>query len=422
MLPYAAPALERIYGYRGGFFASSSTPLPHHCLSRLLPLVLTIGILTGCGSDRASDPRGVDLDFSRGIDATFNAITHNQNPLERAALWVEFYASIDPADAPRVGDLFKKSIGGQDEVSATLLASWWAQHDPRGALKRAYSWPWDDRKLGTRVVFYEWGRSAPEEALQGLAGLPGLVSGQIQSAGGAFVRGFVDSGAAPSAELASFIEGIDVLKDRVSMIETLISGLSARDGLKATEAYVGSLDQQVAPDLTKQFFRTFVGVAAIRDPDEAKVFVEKYADSVYGKHLRRRLGARWARFHGAEAMEWARALPIEDDRDDVVEHTFRNFVFADRSAATLWMHERHDDPSLEAVLPMFLAVLAKQDPQQAAHWLPRVSDAEKRQRTTEKVVKEWLRTDPEAAMAWVDASELSPRVKRSLSKLLAEKS
>lgn len=401
---------------------SSPTILLRSAGFRALLLFLAAGTFGACGAEQAEIPRGGSLDLTQGLDEAFSAITGNPDTRQRAAQWVEFFSSIDPSDASRVAELFKRSLAGQDEVSATLFASWWAQHDPRGALGGAYRWPWDGRKLGTRVVLYEWARVAPQQALEGLGGLPGLGAEEVENAGRAWVRGFVASGSAPSSEAALFIERIDDLMPRALVMETFIKALASRDGLEATREYVESLGERDSPGLAREFFRVYAGTAAASDPAEAKAFVAKHADGVYGRNLRRRLGARWALSEGEDAMEWARVLPVEDGREDVVEHTFRNFVYKNRARAIEWMREHHQDPALEGVLPMFLAVLSKQDPEQAIHWLPRVSDARKRQRTAEKVVKEWLRKDPEAAMVWVESSELPPHVKRSLSRLRAEKS
>ena len=348
----------------------------------------------------------------------FEAIVAIPDPLQRSAQWIDFLGDLHPSDAKEVGDRFDKSVGRVDEAAAILFGSWWTGVDPLAALKSASGWPWDGGRLGIRVVLRRWAANDPKAAFAILGEMPLEDETVLQNATRALATGFFEGDRVPSKadldHVLTVIKPIADPKSRIVAFDALILGMSSYWGLDAAQDFVDTLHAGPHANIERDFSHRFVSQFASMDPERAAAWVEETAPGDAGKHLRRRLGARWARFDGSSAMTWASQQPAGSGRDAVVEHTYRNFVNSSEEAAVEWMRERKGDVALRAALPMFLSYFARSQPEQAADWLTLVEDPSGRRVAAMNVARGWLQLDEPAARDWLPGSGLSPRDRAKL--------
>jgi len=362
------------------------------------------------GSKRHHDGSNLGVNDTK---TRFGSIVAISDPVERTQEWVLFLRDLDPADADGVGALFSGSIGRVDEAMAIVFGDWWAATAPLAALQTASSWPWDQERLGVRVVLRRWAADDSKAAFAILPEMPLLEQADLQNATRALSQGFFDAEPAPRqadlGEVLTLLKPIPDPKSRNVAFDALLSGMTSRWGIDETERFVEMLPDGPHAGIYRDFSRRFVSALAGVDPVRAVGWVEEVAPGPEGKFLRRRVAARWARSDGASAMTWVLGQPSEEDRDDLVEHTYRRFVQADNNAAIDWMRENVDEVRLEPALPLFIGRMASEQPAQAAEWLDRVSDPEGRRIAAMNVARGWLRRDEDAARDWLPESGLSSR-------------
>ena len=343
----------------------------------------------------------------------FDAIVAISNPLQRTAQWLEFLADLQPSDAQEVDKRFDESVGRVDEAAAILFGSWWAGVDPLAALSAVGDWPWDGRRLGVRVVLRRWAADDPKAAFGILREMPIRDEVVLQNATRALATGFFEGDPVPGKPevdyVLSVIKPLDDPKSRKVAFDALISGMLTSWGVDESLRFVDELVAGPHANIRHDFSRRFVSQFIAVDPERAVDWVAKFTPQAERKHLRRRLGARWARFDGPSAMIWAAGQPAGEGRHKLVEHTYRNFMSSDSPAAMDWMLERVEETALTPALPMFLARFARRQPEQAAEWITLLSDARGRKVAAMNVARAWLRADESAARDWLPGSGLSPR-------------
>lgn len=379
---------------------------------------ISIAFLVSCGSEEFSSPRGKSARENLSLPTRFEAILSISDPMERTREWLVFLDSLQPSDAQQVGEQFGESVGRLDEAAAILIGSWWTEVDPLAALHAGAGWHWDGKRLGIRIVLRRWAALDPRAAFGILQEMPLKNEQDLQNAAGALATGFFEADPVPDrSELGRVLGTLTPLSDPKSRhvaFDALIAGMITRWGLDESQRFVDGMSAGPQANIHRDFSLRFVSQFAGIDPKRAVAWLDGVAPGETGANLRRRLGARWARFDGPAAMQWASGQPTGKDRDMIMEHTYRNFVSSDETAAVEWMHERVNDDALTPALPMFLARLSRSQPEQAAEWVSLVEDPKGRRIAALNVARAWLRADESAARDWLPESGLSPRDRASV--------
>jgi len=376
--------------------------------------VLVCGLLVfllagGCTEDEPDEgfPTGLELE----------AVLTNPDVVVRTGQFVELLSGAPSHSAASLRDALFARKPQLDDVVVTLFATWWAQHDPDAAWRDRVGPRMRGGPLWIRSVARSWAIADPEAALQVARSFEGpadhRVTGLLAAIEGAMEspRAIDYDGLFRTTQLLprdrSHYEALDIIVNR--MVE--------RDGIDSTIRFTEAMrDDLPGEDLKAQTFRRLATAITNRDPERALLWAARHTGGPYGKHLIRRIGARWGWIDGKAAMEWARDLPADlENRDRVVLSTYRGWMTFDREQAQTWMRSTEQTEGLAPALEAFITDLGRSDPTEALEWVPRLQSESRRERSLIAIGRRWLAADPEGAARWLEEAALPPAIVESIS-------
>jgi hypothetical protein len=150
--------------------------------------------------------------------------------------------------------------------------------------------------------------------------------------------------------------------------------------------------------------------AALAEPDVAARWAEPKISAATKRPtgLPRRIGTRWVRHDPDAAMAWLESLPAGKDREDGVTETYRDWLRRDPEAAVAWLEGREMVEWNEPAFYVYARALSTQKPKQLLEMAERFSDDNLKESAQIYVLRAWIRTDPEAAEAWIAEESTMP--------------
>jgi len=341
------------------------------------------------------------------------AILSAPDPRLRAAQLLDLLEQLGPDDTAELLDALDGARRHMDEVATVLVGAWWAEHDPQAAFDSRPQ-RWGHGSIWLDTVTREWARRSPHAALEAVKQIPDAGEAARLAAARSLTRGWFYSQAAPD-ELLAYVEETGPGRSRNEVLHIFAQQLVMRDGTAAALELVDKTPADSGGDNFKtQLVRYVTTALAAKDPQLALAFVGEHGTGRKGRPLRRRVGQSWARHDGRAAMAWARALPAGEERDDVVKFTYRSWIRGEREGAMAWIRDQETDPAIEPAVRVFIVAVASDDPPGALEWIDRIADPKRREDTLAEIGRRWMRADPEAAGAWLEAVDLPADVKNSL--------
>jgi hypothetical protein len=327
--------------------------------------------------------------------------------LARATRLSAVLRSIGPMPIEDILKAYDTALVEPGDVEYLLLAEWGARHDPKATID------WAQRNgrggspaaLATSVL--AWARRDPESARHVVDAMP-LVRTR-QHARNALIRGWHESG---RTGLVEYLGGLAPGQPRQLAISQLTRRMVKRAGAEATIRWAESIPGSDAK-FRLNVYRRVASALVMVDVERAADWALEVGGGEFGKGLYRRVAVRWAERDGRAAMDWLENLPRGRERDIAVQETYRIWLGSEsRDAAREFIAERSAASWLEPAAVLYLSTLAREDPQAAIQWIPRLEDAERRREATINVGRIWRRADPEAAATWMEQADLPDDVKR----------
>jgi hypothetical protein len=126
----------------------------------------------------------------------------------------------------------------------------------------------------------------------------------------------------------------------------------------------------------------------------------------------RTLAWYWVRFEAEPAAAWAANLPNGLARLQSLPVVAEYWAGQDAGAASDWLRALPADGALAEAIEAFVAQASP--PQAAAVWVERIGNEEKRYQAIEKIARQWLSQDTEAARTWLQQTSLPAERKERL--------
>jgi hypothetical protein len=375
------------------------------CALALFGLGLAAGHRLASGPPPPTD----EMDSSSDPESTLRTILAVPDDAERAALLVAYFDRRDPGDLEAMLAALRKARYDADPTAYLLLADWWTGFDPQAAFRNAIEWPLYDRQQGSAAVVQAWARrdvTAARAAVERITD-----DERLERCVQALIAGWQDAGA---EGLMAYMQELPagVLQQRA--LEVFMARKVTRDGIDETLGFAEMQPDTSDPRFKLQVFRRTVTAVASYDPRRAAQWAELHADGPYGDGLLRRAGSAWAFQDPEAAIEWATALPALTGRDEAVRETYRIWLGKDREGALAWIQAQPPDSRLQPTLPLVAVALTRDDPAAGLEWLARIEDEPARNQTTVALVRKWMISDRDAALAWLADSSLPEETKRSI--------
>jgi hypothetical protein len=112
------------------------------------------------------------------------------------------------------------------------------------------------------------------------------------------------------------------------------------------------------------------------------------------------------------ASAWALDLP-PNARNGAVESSVSIWARTDPTAAGRWI-EGLTGSTRDSAVSSYSYTVVENDPATAMAWAVTISDETKRDRVTQRAMREWLERDPSAAQTWIQNSSLGEAEKARL--------
>ncbi|MGF1448036.1 MAG: hypothetical protein ACFB20_01315 [Opitutales bacterium] len=144
------------------------------------------------------------------------------------------------------------------------------------------------------------------------------------------------------------------------------------------------------------------GVAALMeswghtDPQAALAW---FGEAGYGEHMdwaRSNVVRRWADRNPVEAAGYVGQLPVDDPRrGNLITNVVAAWTQYDFDAPAAWLNEFPPSPQTDQAVAHFTLQTMRRDPSGAMSWAESITSDRQRQRTVERVAREWRRQDRE---------------------------
>jgi len=355
----------------------------------VLSVVCALALLSMACSDSAPSRVAAPEDVSAALE--------ERRPLARARQLVDAFESLDPALAPAIFDIYREARVLVDASDCSLFAGWWATHDPSAAFEAFMNSSIGGGTVGAEAILRVWMLDNPGAALQAL-NTAEVKENRREDFTRAVVRGWYESG---RAGVWDYLRTLDPGFNRQRLVTTVLLRKLRDEGIEETIAFIDAV-----PDSDRRFkrnlFHRAAGVIARRDLSRAVEWSDSLVDHPSGGSLGRLVGAVWVQKGApAEAMAWLISRPQGDWGHVAVRETYRMWLKDDRDAALAWIEGTPKDAATEPAFAVYVAALAKTDPQKGVALLSEIKDESRRERATIRLARRWHGVDPQAAMEWI---------------------
>lgn len=424
----------------------------------------TLAEITGLASD--FEQTAVLYQLLRHADtATLDRLLAEAGTLERSrdaratkSIILARYAELDPVAAVRAA----MATTGSDDALVRAVFGAWAKYDHAAALEHARTLPELQRRYAVVAVLGTAGALHADEKrkiAESFAVLPAYARMQAQESAlddpvAAWNDAVATHGSQPDATgrealwriaqrwadsdpraAVAAVAALPASMQRQSWLSTLIKhwarvDLAAastwaealpptpeRAGLLANLAGVIAEDAPLeaiafAEALTGNARRQAIGSAlfawAEQDPSAAMAALDEVGDHIMRMGWQQQIAGRWASQDAHATWEWALAQPPSRARVRLLWIPLGRIAQTDPLEALVLAEGLRGRERGEAVM-MALGTWASNDARGAANWAARAEDVDPSGRDDHlrHVLSIWAREDPLAALAWVEASNLS---------------
>ncbi len=383
---------------------------------RLLGLVAVLALTlcaVGCSDREETAPArpGVQaLDGPRPDSETAKrviAAVSIPDSLERVAALASLLSGVGEEALPDVLAAFEYAQPLLDDSEWMLLADWWTRFDPRAALGWVRS-KQDFRFPGAlRYVIAGMARVDSEGALLALLTL------RSREQRDAAFQGIIKAWNPVDPDgLLQYIVDLTPGRERQRAISTLVGVKTRQEGVPSTRRWAEALSEDLPRGFKLQVYRRLASELALIDPASGRSFVEAHVAP--GSGLYRKFGVVAVEADPEGTLAWLGGLPEGMERDEGVQETYRRWVRNDSEKAQAWMTGAPPEPWREPALEIYALTKASTDPIAALELAAGIRDDARRKYTRLKTLVAWHARDPDASIAWLDASKLQPEVRQEI--------
>ena len=126
----------------------------------------------------------------------------------------------------------------------------------------------------------------------------------------------------------------------------------------------------------------------------------------------------WVKYDPVAALEWAIKQPPSDSRDAAVRGGVYRWQKRDPKTSEPWIRENIGDRAMEVAIYPFAQWMVYENPVEALAWGLRVPSQPERYYVVQQSFIRWRRQDPDAAMEWLETTELPAELRREIDGLI----
>jgi hypothetical protein len=319
----------------------------------------------------------------------FGNVMRREDAIERTELLVALMRELDADTFPGAVRAFREHLPLLDPVDIRLLMAYWARSAPREMVEETSAWG-DPRAelLAAALAVYEIARAegypvarAYYDALppqQKEASLVNLTMAQINHG--------------EMKDLAGFITSFKENDEREIVAPVALHQMIRRHGPAVVQTWIEGLKagRGSSNDLKRVAFRA--AQSAHLDNGYRQEFIDwlgQVGEEPWTKGGWRSVAVHWARSEPLEAIEWARTLPDEADREEVVAEAVRVWSVRYPDQALEWILSQPPDVELDRGTGRLAVYHALERPAISLRMLERIVARETFSNTRRRVEHTW---------------------------------
>jgi hypothetical protein len=378
-------------------------------------IVIPVGILLAAvliflGCEPASDGRS-----STGpIDTGIYEILREPDGLVRMERLAAFLRGAQPEDVDQVIAGFDRSFLDRGDVELVLLVDWWSRFDPDGATDWAKtSWRAEHPRVQYAIVRRVAARD-PERALELFRREVGPKLRDFSAHLEGLIVGWYESG---QSGLIAFIQSQPSLELRQQSFGTLGRLVVLEKGIEDAIRWAEAIGPQLDIDSQRYVNQRVASSIAEVDPEAAGRWVKTLIAEGHSQTLLRRVAGRWSKSDPEAAFAWLGEFPVTPHQKQAVSQTFIYWFVRDPMAAEEWLRTQGDAigtwlAPATARMTKTKAEIAHKREVGSTDWVDllelamRIEDEHDRWGAVGTVARFWVKEDPEATDAWMEANDV----------------
>jgi hypothetical protein len=342
------------------------------------------------------------------------------DPIERVARVSQLLAQHPATELPasaveQVRQTFDQAPIPDGEIEFASFGAWWSRANPESAYVWLRTHPQGRSIRVFAAVFEAWGERDPVAAAR--AASQDDFELRREAALEAVVRGAARSSALSDEVLISALEEIPDRGNRRTAVEPLIQDRLARQGVDGLLRWVGALPPTsggVGEDLV---LASAVAISSVDPPRAAEslVGITRTGASI-PLEVAEEIASRWSETDPLATLQWLSTLEPPGDYARIVRQAFQAWMTRDRSTALAWASQWTEDPApwLLPIRAHYGFVVGHEDPEEGLRLLFLLPIDAQRDQFVRHVFSEWREADPDAALAWLEATDLPDERKEQL--------
>lgn len=311
----------------------------------------------------------------------------------------------------RLRELLGWAAGPQRTYEIYRLFEEWVRSDAVGAFSHTAKIAdiWLRRELSGRMIGW-WAESSPEEAWE-FAGknLTGDLPWDARE------KAIIAMGRADAGKVLSFFEshGESDLGRGMMFAGMVLGELYERGHSAVLMPWVENLPEGRLKD---QAVGRIIEKWALYEPEKAKEWMERNAQSEGLQSAREALAEAWVKVNPAAALKWIDSMGDGGRKGELYTRAIGRWIDADINAAGEWLATQTPSSTLDGAFERYAFKVMGQNPADTMPWAESIADEVMRQRTMERVAMVWSRRDPQGLQDYVARGAFSEEEKRRLLK------
>lgn len=291
------------------------------------------------GGTAISGPEDAYVRFGNALRTT--------DALERTETLVRLTKQLDPETLPGAIRAYQEDLYPLDAIDLRILMAYWAKHHPREMVLEVQNWN-DTRaqRLAASQAISEIANTEGYAAARAL--YDSMPTHQKDASLVNLVIGLIDHG--ELEDLAGFITSFNDPNERETVANVAMHQMLRSYGPGVVQTWIEGLPpgRGSSSDLKRVAFRAAQSAHLDNGRrDDFVAWLERLGEVSWAKGAWRSIAVHWVRSEPLAAIDWARSLPEEIGRDDVVAEAIRIWSVRDAEAALEWILAQPADEQLD---------------------------------------------------------------------------
>lgn len=277
---------------------------------------------------------------SRDIGEDLRAAFKDLDPLERLSGVVQRLDATEPVELASVRAVFADPAVAPSLLEDAAFIAWWSRFDQKGPL----DWALEHRRSPGifAVLFERWGQVDPITAATILAGQASEIGVGVPDAFRNDANAALLRGWYESGKpgLFPYLAALDPRKGGIPILEDFGRYLVAKRGAEGAIDFLSSLSQD-QPSLASQVLFAMAKPIARASPEAGVRLFQEHRNEPAARNLLISVAEGWVDVRGGQsAMEWVLEQKDHPRLRAAVATVFRRWIKTDREAAMAWMEPR----------------------------------------------------------------------------------